>query len=467
MTRQRAIAAILPVLAGCQAALTSVRAPLDQEGEVYVYLQPLPPEARRLELSVESVAARRADGTVWPLAAPSGERDRPDPRGQRLLAWGRLAPGSYSGLAVRFRSATLDHADGKMQLLVPPEGIAVELPFAVERRRTSALWLSLDRGRAFQSGAAFVPSLSAAPPPTLVPGLAAYATSPEAGTLTVLDRHSRQVAAVVHLGGEPQGVALSEAVLRAYVALAAEDAVAVVDLSSYAVLSRIRLRAGDRPREVALTPDGRTLLVVNQGSSTLSFVDAVAEVELERVPVGRDPVSLLLDRAGRNAYVCSRMASSVSVVNAATRSVAATLATEGSPSAVALNRSEDRLYVLQALSPYLSVHSARDLSLLRRVPIGLGAGAARVDPRTDLLWVGRADAGILEAYEPSLLISVAAVSLPAGVAYQTIDDSENLLLVAVPGREGVVGVDLTARRAVSLAETAGPPFRLAVSGERR
>ncbi len=467
MTRQQAIAVILPLVTSCQAALTSVRAPLDQEGEVYVYLQPLPPEAARLDFSVEAVGARRSDGLSQPLTVPTGERDRPDPRGQRLLAWGRLAPGTYSGLSFRFKSATLDHADGKMQLLVSPEPTPFDVPFAVERRRASVLWVSLDRGRSFQSGVAFAPSFSAAPAPVLVPGLAALATSPEAGTVTVMDRHSRQVTAVVHLGGEPQGIALSEAALRAWVALAGEDAVAVVDLASDGVLSRIRLRAGDRPREVALTPDGRTLLVVNQGSSTLSFVDPAAEAELDRVPVGRDPVSLLLDRAGRNAYVCSRTASSVTAVSVATRSVVGTLATEGSPAAVALNRSEDRLYVLQSLSPYLSVHSTRDLSLLQRVPIGLGAGAARVDSRTDLLWVGRADAGVLEAYEPSLLMSVASVSLPAGIAYQIIDDSENLLLVAVPDREGVVGVDLGARRAVSLAETAGPPFRIAVSGERR
>jgi YVTN family beta-propeller protein len=467
MTRERAIAAILPVLAGCQAALTSVRPALDQEGEVYVYLQPLPSEATRLEVSVGLVEARRADGVAFPLAVPPADRDRPDPRGQRLLAWGRLPPGSYSGLSVRFRSATLDHADGRMQLLIPPEALPVEIPFAVERRRSQALWLSLDRGRSFQSAATFAPSLSAAQPPPLVPGLAAYATSPEAGTLTVLDRHSRQVAAVAYLGGEPRGIALAEVALRAYVALAAEDAVAVVDLASQAVLARIRLRAGDRPREVALTPDGQTLLVLNQGSSTLAFVDVAAEVERDRVPVGRDPVYLLLDRAGRNAYVCNRMASSVSVVSVATRSLAATVATEGGPSGVALNRSQDRLYVLQPLSPWLSVLSARDLSLLQRVAIGLGAETARVDARTDLLWVGRSGDGALDAYEPSLLVSVAALTLPAGAAHETVDDSENLLLIALPGREGVVGVDLASRRAVSLAETAGPPFRLAVSGERR
>lgn len=467
MTRQGAMAVVLPVLVGCQAALTGVRAPLDQEGEVYVYLQPLPAEAARLDFSVAAVDARRPDGVLQPLLLPAGGRDRPDPRGQRLLAWGRLAPGSYAGLAIRFKAATLDHADGKMQLLAPAEPASLDLPFTVERRSASALWVSLDRARPFQAGVAFAPSLRLAQPPPLVPGLAAYVTSPEAGTLTVIDRHSRQVAAVAHLGGEPQGIALSESLLRAWVALAAEDAIAVVDLVDRVVLSRIRLRAGDRPREVALTPDERTLLVVNQGTSTLSFVDPVAQVELDRVPVGRDPVSLLLDRAGKNAYVCSRTASSVAVVSVATHSVVATLAAAGSPSAVALNRSEDRLYLLQSLSPYLSVHSARDLSLLRQVPIGLGAGAARVDPRTDLLWVGRAGDGLLEAYEPSLLMSVAAVGLPGGVAYQAIDDTENLLLVAVPGREGVVGVDLTARRAVSLAETAGPPFRLAVTGERR
>ena len=49
------------LLAGCQAGLPQTRARLDHEGAVYVYLEPLTPEAERLRVSLE--ASPRATGT--------------------------------------------------------------------------------------------------------------------------------------------------------------------------------------------------------------------------------------------------------------------------------------------------------------------------------------------------------------------------------------------------------------------
>ncbi len=464
--RPRAMSVVLPAVLGCQAAFSSVRPPLDAEGEVYVYLQPAPSEAARLSFSAEAIAARAADGRELPLLQPPADPARLGVRAQRLLAWGRLPPGSYAGLSLRLRAASLDRPDGKAKLLVPEEAVRVEAPFAIERGRAATLWLLLDASRSFPSAASFAPAFAGIPPPALVPGLAAYVTSPAAGTLTMLDRHTRQVVWVAHLGGEPQGVAFAEPRLQAYVALAAEDAVAVVDLPSGSVLTRIRLRPGDRPREVAATPDGRLLVVVNRGSETVSFLDPVGQLELGRLSTGREPERLLLDRAGRRGFVCNRMSGSVTVIDLANRAVAGTLATEAEPIAAQLNRAEDRLYVAHAASPFLGVYSARDFSRLNRGFVGMGVRALRVDPRTDLLYVAT-DFGPLAVYEPVSLVAVGAVEVHGGAADAVIDDAENTMLLAMPGYEGIAAVDLAARREVGAADTAGPPFRIAVAGERR
>jgi hypothetical protein len=96
----------------------------------------------------------------------------------------------------------------------------------------------------------------------------------------------------------------------------------------------------------------------------------------------------------------------------------------------------------------------------------MGVRALRVDPRSDLVYVG-ADFGPVAIYEPLSLVSTGAVDVPSGVADAVIDNAENTMLLAMPGQEGVAVIDLSARRVVGVADTAGPPFRIAVSGERR
>jgi YVTN family beta-propeller protein len=67
------------------------------------------------------------------------------------------------------------------------------------------------------------------------------------------------------------------------------------------VVNRLRLNSGDRPRELALTPDGRTLLCVNTGSNTVSFIDPGSFIEVGRINVGKNPNSILIDQTGRRA----------------------------------------------------------------------------------------------------------------------------------------------------------------------
>lgn len=207
-------------------------------------------------------------------------------------------------------------------------------------------------------------------------------------------------------------------------------------------------------------------MVVNRGSETVSFLDPEGQHELGRLPTGREPEHLLLDRAGRRAFVCNRMSGSVTVIDLANRAVAGTLATEPEPIAAQLNRAEDRLYVAHAASPFLGVYSPRDFTRLNRAFVGMGARALRVDPRTDLLYVAT-DFGALTAYEPVSLMAVGAIEIRGGAADAVIDDAENAMLLAMPGVEGVAAIDLAARREVGAADTAGPPFRIAVAGERR
>ena len=62
------------------------------------------------------------------------------------------------------------------------------------------------------------------------------------------------------------------------------DAVTVLDAATQETLNAVRLNLGDLPRDLALTPDGKTLLIVNEGSHTVSVVDTMLLLETARIP---------------------------------------------------------------------------------------------------------------------------------------------------------------------------------------
>ncbi len=459
-------AVALPFLMACQAVTSAARPPLESEGEIYLYLQPLSVEKGRLAFEVESVSALRTDGTPLPLTVPAGRAPAAGATGQRLLAWGRLAPGNYAGLAIKTRRATLARPDGDADLLVPPEPTRVEAQFPVARQSATVLWLSLDLARSM-GPTSFTPVFSIALPPPPVPGLIGWISSPSAGNVTVLDKHTRRVVAVVESAGDPQGVAVDEVQLRGYVASSADDEVRVLDLLSGATLAAIRLRPGDRPRDLGLTPDRTLLVSVNAGSATVSFLDPSGRLEIDRAQTGNEPVSLLIDRSGRRGYVCNRMSNSITVLDFPSRALVGSFATEAQPMYAQLDRAGSRLYVIHEGSPFLTVYAVPDFTRVNRVFIGLGATSLKVDPRTDLLYLSRRGASQIEIIEPMSLISLGTIDVPDDVSYMAIDDTENTLLALLPGGKAVAVVDLTSRRTLALVDAAGEPFRVAVVGERR
>ncbi len=466
MRRLRGALVALPFLVACQGLTSSVRPPLGADGEVYLYLQPHPQESGRLSFTLEAASVLQSDGAAVPLTVASEDPIVVGPGDQRLLAWGRLSPGSYGRMAIRVKKATVSRLEGTADLLVdnrPPE---VTAQFTVTRGRATVVWLKLEIARSLPSEATFNPVFSSLPPDPQVPGLTAWASSPDAGTLTVFNKHTRQVTGVLEIAGDPYGVALDDISLRGYVALNGRDEVAVLDLLTGMQLLPIRLRPGDRPTDLGMTPDRQTLISLNTGSASASFLDPATTLETSRVQTGYEPSYLLIDRSGKRAYVCNRMSSSITVLDVANRATVGLIATEASPVAVQLNRDGTKLFVVHSGSPFLTVYAVPSYTLLGRYFIGLGAASLKIDPLTDLVYLGRTGSDHIDVYEPTTLLLVGAAAVSGGVTYSAIDDVENALIVLVPERSQVAAVDLASRKVLATLDSAGVPFRVALIGER-
>jgi YVTN family beta-propeller protein len=455
--------ALLALLAGCATTAGRHRPLAAGEGRVLVYLDPLPPAAERLSIRIESIEAVAADGTAVPLDLLASDVRREAIPRQRLLATGNLPPAAYGLLLVKMRRATPPGEPRPAELALPSEAVRVAVSVAVSQQRAAVVVLSLDPARSSEKEVAFtaaVPGLAVAP-------LLGYCASAAWDEVVVFDKNTRRVVGAIPVGRGPQGVAFDPRLPRAYVALSGEDRIAVVDVEAGEVVGRIPLRAGDQPREVAATPDGRLLVVVNAGSNTASFLDPSSTVELGRVDTGDEPGALLLEPGGRRAYVLNRGSGSITVLDLANRAVAATLGTDARPLRARTNGAGTRLYVIHEGSASLSVFSLPDLQLLRKVHVGLGASALAVGARGDLVYVGHRDSERLQIFDPLSFFPVSSLGLAAPASHLVVDDPQNVIFALEPERRAVEAVDLVSGRSLGAFEVGADPFHVALASDRR
>jgi YVTN family beta-propeller protein len=183
-------------------------------------------------------------------------------------------------------------------------------------------------------------------------------------------------------------MALDQRAGRLYVACPDEDEILAIDVASAEIVERTRLFPGDGPREIALTPDGRTLVSVNPGSNSVSFFDASPLTRLDRVGVESGPGALAIDPAGQRAFVFNALSGSVSVVDLAQRRVVTTISMDSAPLRGQFSARGDRLFVIHERSPYLTVVDPVSLAVVRRERLRTSGSAIKVDARRGWISIG-------------------------------------------------------------------------------
>jgi len=454
------------LLAGCGASLPQFRPRPEGDGEAYLYLQPFPQEADRLTFNIGGIAALSQDGREIPLSVSLGEVRGADVKRQRLLAVGFLPPGDYAGFSLRISTASLKGEAGDSALLVPEAGTKIDFPFVVGRRQGRVIAMVLKYAQSVDAGFGFSPAFSMYfpdKPPTNLVGLVANSGSND---ITVFNKKSLQVYDVIVTGRGPAGMALDQRTRRAYVALSGEDGIEVIDVAAGNVSDRIRLYPGDGPREVALTPDGRTLLSANTGSNTVSVIDADSRFEVTRIPVGNGPRSVAIEPTGRRAFVFNNLSNTISVLDIPTRSVITTIGVDPGPVRGQFNRRGDRLYVIHETSPYVVVINPNLLTVTGRFPVRSGVRSLKVDPNTDLVYLGKVRDFGVGLYDPFAFAPVGFIDTGAPVAQMTADGEENNLFMVCPDRKTVLVANLTSRRIVAEFDLGDDPYWATVMGER-
>ena len=223
------IIALLLFLTDCVAPPPLYQAALESEGEIRLYLQPMPQEAHRLEFDITAISAVRHDGVAIPLSPSLTELKGRELVGvQKRLASGTLPPGLYDGVSIQIGAAALLGEEETADLLVPDDPLLIPHEFTVVRRRASALFLSLSPEKLFTTSFSFTPAFSLASPRRQLRSLLGFATNSQTNIVSVFNKHTMEVVDTIATSSGPKGAAIDQRRGWVYVALAGDDAIEAI-----------------------------------------------------------------------------------------------------------------------------------------------------------------------------------------------------------------------------------------------
>jgi YVTN family beta-propeller protein len=203
-------------------------------------------------------------------------------------------------------------------------------------------------------------SRPSAPPPTQPSRV--LVTNEGSGTLSVIDPATRAVVATIALGKRPRGVQVGPSGDVAYVALSgsptagpgvdadklppadrAADGIGVVDLRANRLVRMVRV--GNDPEQLAVSADGRRLVVANEDSGTASLIDIRTGKLLAVMPVGREPEGVALSPDGGLIAVTSEADGRLTFVETSTMTVTASVHVGARPRSVVFLPDSSRAFV--------------------------------------------------------------------------------------------------------------------------
>jgi len=153
-------------------------------------------------------------------------------------------------------------------------------------------------------------------------GATLYITNTRSESASIIDTDTFEVVGTVQLGqGKPNRIVFHPDGKTAWVVYDKSHDLGVIDAESRKLVRRVKI--GGNPYNLAFTPDGRYLLVLDWSSDTSNdeviFYDLKAEKIDGRVEVSTWPAHGIFSRDGKLVYVSGETAGDVTIIDVATR----------------------------------------------------------------------------------------------------------------------------------------------------
>ncbi len=200
-----------------------------------------------------------------------------------------------------------------------------------------------------------------------------------------IDTSNLTIDQAVQVGLVPKFVAVSPDGKYLLVANWCSYDLSVVDIASAREVARLPM--GAYPRGLAITPDSSTAYVAIMGGSSVVKVDLATLTRTGSFYVGANPRHLVLDPSGRYLYVSLNGSGTAAKVDLTSDRVVGSVHTGSDERSMAISADGLSLYVVNYLSNTVTKLRAADMAVMQTVPTGVHPIGVTYDRTTGNVWV--------------------------------------------------------------------------------
>lgn len=233
-------------------------------------------------------------------------------------------------------------------------------------------------------------------------------------------RHQVQFSVPVESRGK---AVLSLDQTRAYVSDQVRDMVRVVDVVNGVAVDSILV--GNRPIDLALSPDGATLYVVNQTDQNVVVVDLAIATVTHRITIGAIPGEIVITGNGTRAYVTNLTRGLISVLDLDANRVVGQIQLDQEACFGAELSPDGTMMYVSARGALLAVDVQRNL-IVRTLALGNNSTVLGISPDGSRAYVttlvqqaGGPGLTVVDLNAWAILGRVRGVSFPREIAFRT------------------------------------------------
>lgn len=233
-------------------------------------------------------------------------------------------------------------------------------------------------------------------------------------------RHQVQFSVPVESRGK---AVLSLDQTRAYVSDQVRDMVRVVDVVNGVAVDSILV--GNRPIDLALSPDGATLYVVNQTDQNVVVVDLAIATVTHRITIGAIPGEIVITGNGTRAYVTNLTRGLISVLDLDANRVVGQIQLDQEACFGAELSADGTVMYVSARGALLAVDVQRNL-IVRTLALGNNSTVLGISPDGSRAYVttlvqqaGGPGLTVVDLNAWAILGRVRGVSFPREIAFRT------------------------------------------------
>jgi len=200
-----------------------------------------------------------------------------------------------------------------------------------------------------------------------------------------IDLHTLSVDQVIQVGLVPKVVAVTPDGKYLLVSNWCSWTLSVVDIATAKEVKEIPI--GPYPRGIVVSPDSTKAYVAEMGGSAIHVIDLATLSDVAQIDVGRGPRALVMDPTGRYLYATLNQAGEVVKVDLTDDQVVGRVAVGEEPRSLAIATDGLTLYVVDYDDDNVKALRASDLSTLQTVPTGVHPIGVTYDDTTGDVWV--------------------------------------------------------------------------------